>query len=194
MVPSRRGVKHISGSKKNRSSAGKDFFNSIRHKLPFHNCSLRPKASGASAWQNHRHEAVGLLKDVDGECADRTLPAYFFCWTRSSGYRVAPTDESTNRPISALGYATALSCANGGFPSRGVGSKKDATTARASTAPRRARSNREDYAEQKLALAVSNNVGVEIAKIFFVSMAYCLWCARRAGAFVAISTSYQGLS
>ncbi len=31
-------------------------------------------------------------------------------------------------------------------------------------------------------------------KIFFVSMAYCLWCARRAGAFVAISTSYQGLS
>lgn len=29
-------------------------------------------------------------------------------------------------------------------------------------------SNGEDYAEQKLALAVSNNVGVEIAKIFFV--------------------------
>ena len=31
-------------------------------------------------------------------------------------------------------------------------------------------------------------------KIFFVSMAYCLWCARRAGAFVAISMSYKGLS
>ena len=56
--------------------------------------------------------------------------------------------------------------------SRGVGSNKDATTATASTAPRRARSNREDYAEQKLALAVSNNVGVEIAKIYFASMTY----------------------
>ena len=40
----------------------------------------------------------------------------------------------------------------------------------------------------------SNNVGVEIAKIFFVSIAYCPWCARRAIAFIAISTSYQGLS
>ena len=56
--------------------------------------------------------------------------------------------------------------------SRSVGSNKDATTATASTAPRRARSNREDYAEQKIALAVSNNVGVEIAKIFFASMTY----------------------
>src|SRR6266404_3499484 len=56
--------------------------------------------------------------------------------------------------------------------SRGVGSNKDATTASASTAPRHARSNREDYAEQKLALAVSNNVGAEIAKTFFASMTY----------------------
>ena len=78
--------------------------------------------------------------------------------------------------------------------SRGVGSNKDATTTTASTSPRRARSNREDYAELKLALAVSNNVGVEIAKIFFASVAYCLWCARRADAFVAISMSYKGLS
>lgn len=73
----------------------------------------------------------------------------------------------------------------------GRGSNKDATTARASTAPRRARSNGEDYAEQKLALAVSSNVGVEIAKIFFASIAYCLWCARRAVAFPAISMGYH---
>jgi hypothetical protein len=78
--------------------------------------------------------------------------------------------------------------------SRGVGSNKDATTTTASTSPRRARSNREDYAELKLALAVSNNVGVEIAKIFFASVAYCLWCARRAIAFIVISMSWRDSS
>jgi hypothetical protein len=31
----------------------------------------------------------------------------------------------------------------------------------------------------------------KIVKIFFVSMAYCLWCARRAHAFVAISMGYR---
>jgi hypothetical protein len=43
----------------------------------------------------------------------------------------------------------------------GVGSDKDATCTRASAAPKRARSNREDYADQKLPLAARNNVGVE---------------------------------
>jgi hypothetical protein len=55
--------------------------------------------------ERHRHEAVGVLKDVDGECADGTLPACLLR-TPGSGYRV---DESTNPPISALGYAAALS-------------------------------------------------------------------------------------
>jgi hypothetical protein len=51
---------------------------------------------------------------------------------------------------------------------------------RASGAPIRAKSNREDLRGTKaLKSAASNNVGVKIAKISFASMAYCLWCARR---------------
>src|SRR5258708_7876080 len=57
--------------------------------------------------------------------------------------------------------------------------KKDVTTARASTAPRRARSNREDYAEQKLALAVSNNAGVKSRK--YVSHQWLIACGALGG-------------
>lgn len=49
-------------------------------------------------------------------------------------------------------------------------------------------------AKQILTFAVGNNVGVKIAKTFFASMTYCLWCARRAHAFVAISMGCKDLS
>lgn len=49
------------------------------------------------------YEAVGELKDVDA------LPARLLMDMRFGIPRVALTDKSMNPPISALGYATALS-------------------------------------------------------------------------------------
>src|SRR3977135_1488852 len=40
-------------------------------------------------------------------------------------------------------------------------------------------SERRWWKSSKNRFIASNNVGVEIAKIFFVSIAYCPWCARR---------------
>ena len=39
-------------------------------------------------------------------------------------------------------------------------------------------------------IGVGNNVGIGVREWFFVSMTYAVWCARRAVAFAAISSSY----
>jgi hypothetical protein len=70
-----------------------------------------------------------------------------------------------SRPISTLGYATALSQANSGFPSRGLGSNKGATTTGANDGGR-ARSR---FAPNEvLTFALSNNVGVEKLRKHFL--------------------------
>jgi hypothetical protein len=83
------------------------------------------------------------------------------------------------------------------MPAKKRGFRPALTTSTASTAPRRERSNREDYAEQKLTLATGNNVGKQknrenLFRINDLSMTYCPWCARRAHHFSAISTGYLG--
>jgi hypothetical protein len=115
--------------------------------------------------ERHRHQAVRVLKDVIGHCADGTPARMSF--DGSAALETAWRSRRTGTPISTLGYATALARANSGFASRAVGTNEDTKAKRAKRRTKARKLRQGAVRGEVLTFAVGNNVGVEKSRKYF---------------------------